>query len=72
MKKRFIRLTLSLFAILAIALIFIRINYRGGAPYPGLSTTPSAAAEQISAPISRWVPLGMVVSSSDGRIFYTY
>lgn len=72
MKKWFLRIFLMLLAIIAIGLTYFKIEHGGGKPYPDVSTTPIIPNAQIQTPITLPYPPGMVTSSPEGRIFYTY
>lgn len=67
-----LRLVFGLLTLAVVLLIGVRLLYGGGKPYPDISTEPSVAAERVSAPIRLPYPPGMVASTPDGRIFYTY
>ena len=67
-----LRIGASLLATFILFLIGLKLLHGGGKPYPDVSTTPQLSADRISAPISLPYPPGMVASSRDGRIFYTY
>ena len=62
----------ALAGLIVIALIFVRFTYGGGEEYPNVSTAPTIEGQRVSAPIQLPYPPGMVASSPDGRIFYTY
>lgn len=72
MLKWFTRIALALVALIAIMLVYVKVMHGGGKPYPDLSTTPTLPETSVSAPISLPFPPGMVASSPDGRLFYTY
>jgi len=58
--------------LLVCAVIYLRLVHGGGKPYPDVSTNPILGAEYITSPIQLPYPPGMVASSTNGRIFYTY
>lgn len=62
----------ALTGLLVITLFSIRFIYGGGEEYPRVNTPPTIDDQRVSAPIQLPYPPGMVASSSDGRIFYTY
>ncbi len=72
MLKWTLRLAIILIVLLIIFLVAFRLRFGGGEYYPDISSSPTIAAERISAPIQLPFPPGMVTSSPDGRIFYTY
>jgi len=65
-------LLLLLFALILFGLAGIKLTLGGGSAYPDVSTTPTVPAARVSTPIELPYPSGMVASSPDGRIFYTY
>lgn len=72
MKKWILWIGGGLLVVVLAGLLFVRLTLGGGEPYPNISTAPAVSADQISAPIKLPYPPGMVASSADGRIFYTY
>lgn len=66
------RLSIGLVAAIALFLTGFKLTNGMGAHYPDVSTDPLLPLANISAPIQIPFPPGMVASSEDGRIFYTY
>ncbi len=66
------RLFVAMIVLFVALLLGLKLGFGGGKPYPDVSTTPAFSADQVSAPIQLPFPPGMVASSPDGRIFYTY
>lgn len=62
----------ALTGLIIVTLVSIRFIYGGGENYPHVNTTPTVEDQRVSAPIQLPYPPGMIASSSDGRIFYTY
>ncbi len=64
--------SLILSVIIVVAVLGIKLWLGGGNPYLDVSTEPLVSTERITKAIELPYPPGMVISSSDGRIFYTY
>lgn len=57
-------------ALLALALLVIKLFYGGGRPYPGVTGTPMVAAHEVEVAASLQLPLGNVAVSDQGRVFF--
>lgn len=72
MQKWILRTLGLVTAAFVVLLIGFRLTYGGGKPYPNISSAPIIDAARVTRPIELPFPPGMVASSPDGRIFYTY
>jgi len=72
MMKWLFRISGLLILFIAVGLLYFRITYGGGELYPNISTKPTVSTERLTAPIQLPYPPGMVASSPEGRLFYTY
>jgi Major royal jelly protein len=75
MKTFFRKISLALFAIvaiLAIGLLFIKIQYGDGKLYPDVSTEPLVSQSKVETLVSLEFPPGNVSVAADGRIFFAY
>jgi sugar lactone lactonase YvrE len=63
---------LSLLVLILSVLALVKLSLGGGSLYPDISTAPAISDERVTTPIALPFPSGMVASSPDGRIFYTY
>jgi sugar lactone lactonase YvrE len=70
--KRFGKILIVLFAIIAIALSAIKLIYGGGERYPDISTAPAIPASQLETLVNLDFPPGNVAVSPDNRIFFAY
>lgn len=70
--KWLFRIVLFLLLGFGALLAYLKVVHGGGEFYPDVSTAPQIEASRISAPIELPYPPGMVASSTDGRLFYTY
>ena len=66
--RRALRRTSFVLAALVLVLIFVKLRYGGGAPYPDVSTPPLLAAPEVLIELD--MPPGNVTCSRDGRIFF--
>jgi streptogramin lyase len=66
------RFFLGLVALLAVGLIFIKLQYGGGKLYSDVSTAPAIRAEQVQTLVSLDYPPGNVSVAADGRIFFAH
>jgi sugar lactone lactonase YvrE len=64
------RASLALAAVVALGLLFVKLRYGRGAPYPDVSTPPLVSAEDVRTLIELDFPPGNVATSRDGRIFF--
>jgi sugar lactone lactonase YvrE len=64
------RIFLALAALVAAGLLFVKLRYGGGAPYPDVNTPPLVAPSDVRTLIELEMPPGNVTSSRDGRIFF--
>lgn len=55
---------------LAGGLLFVKLRYGGGVPYPDVSTAPLIAADKVRTVVELEYPPGNVTGSRDGRIFF--
>jgi len=56
--------------VLAGGLLFVKLRYGGGVPYPDVSTAPLIAADKVRTVVELEYPPGNVTGSRDGRIFF--
>lgn len=61
---------LVLVAVVALALLFVKLRYGGGEPYPDLGTAPMVAAGDVRVLVELDMPPGNVASAPDGRVFF--
>jgi Major royal jelly protein len=66
------RLFFGLVALLALGLIFLKLQYGGGNLYPDVSKAPLIPAEKVETLVSLEYPPGNVSVAQDGRIFFAY
>lgn len=71
MLKWLLKVAGAAIALLIGFLVWFKLTYGMGEPYPDLSGAPSVPPGRVSAPIQTPFPPGMVAASPDGRIFYT-
>lgn len=55
-------------AVLALALLFVKLRYGGGEPYPDVGTPPLLAEADVLVELD--LPPGNVASAPDGRVFF--
>lgn len=67
--KTLVRAGLVLVLLLAAALAAIKLQYGGGAPYPGVATTMPSPMPALETVVSMDLPPGNVAVSADGRVF---
>lgn len=72
MKKVALRMVLCFLALLALGLLFLKLQYGGGKLYPDVSTAPQIPVSQVETLVSLEYPPGNVSASPDGRIFFAY
>lgn len=51
-------------------LVFVKVRYGGGAPYPDVSTAPLVPSERVEVLVDHAWPLGNVTTSKKGRVFF--
>lgn len=59
-------------ALAGAALVFVKVRYGGGVPYPGVATPPSLPDPALSRLVTLEFPPGNVAVASDGRVFFSY
>ncbi len=69
-QRRLAPLGLALAGLVAALLVFVKLRYGGGRPYPDVSTEPLVPAGRVEALVEHPLPLGNVAVSPGGRIFY--
>lgn len=57
-------------AVLACGLLFVKLRYGRGVPYPDVSTAPLIAVEKVRTVVELEYPPGNITCSRDGRIFF--
>jgi len=65
------KLLLLLFLLGAAAAVALNLRYGEGAPYPDVTSSPTLSTESLETVLSYPEPVGNVVVSDDGRIFFT-
>jgi sugar lactone lactonase YvrE len=69
-QRRLAPIGLALAGLVAALLVFVKLRYGGGRPYPDVSTEPLVPAGQVETLVEHPLPLGNVATSRGGRIFY--
>ncbi|HEU4412352.1 MAG TPA: L-dopachrome tautomerase-related protein [Polyangiaceae bacterium] len=68
--RRLAPLGLALAGLVAALLVFVKLRYGGGRPYPDVSTEPLVPAGRVEVLVEHPLPLGNVTVSRRGRVFY--
>lgn len=69
-QRRLAPFGLALAGLVAALLVFVKLRYGGGRPYPDVSTEPLVPAGRVETLVEHPLPLGNVATSRGGRIFY--
>lgn len=64
------RTALVLAAVLAVGLLFVKLRYGRGAPYPDVSAEPLVGGGEVHVLAELELPPGNVTASRDGRVFF--
>ena len=72
MKKVLLRMMLILLALFLVVALTLKFFHGQGDYYQDISGQPVVPADKLDTPILLPFPPGMITSSKDGRIFYTY